>query len=142
MSKYKPGDRFILEITEIDQEAFLRGYPHHTYLIKGMDGAFSENVLDKLERVEPKTERIEPKTERIEPKTERIEPKTVLTNADNIRNMSLEDLAAVIMCPYDTAGDPKEIMPCIQEGEDPEFTKKCLECCKAWLQKEVSSGKA
>lgn len=121
MSKYKPGDKFILEITEIDQEAFLRGYPHPTYLIKGMNGAFSENVLDKLERVELQTER---------------------TNVDKIRNMSVDDLAAVIMCPYDTAGETKEIMPCIQEGEDLEFTKKCMECCKAWLQKEVTNGKS
>ena len=121
MNKYKPGDKFILEITEIDQEAFLRGYPHPTYLVKGMDGAFSENVLDKLERVEPQM---------------------IRTNADRYRNMSIEDLAAVIMCPYDTAGDPEEIMPCVQAGDDPEITKKCLECCKVWLQKEVSSGKA
>ena len=63
-----------------------------------------------------------------------------LTNADRIRNMSIDDLAAVIMCPYDTAGEDKDIMPCAQEGEDPEFTKKCFECCKEWLRKEVDHG--
>ncbi len=120
MSKYKPGDKFIVEIVGVDNEASLRGYPHASYQVKGAD-CFSENVLDKLERVEPQM---------------------IRTNVDRYRNMSLDEMAAVIMCPYDTAGDQKEIMPCIQAGEDPEFTKKCLECCKAWLQKEVSSGKA
>ena len=121
MSKYKPGDKFILEITEIDQEAFLRGYPYPTYLVKGMDGAFSENVLDKLDRVEPQM---------------------VRTNADNIRNMSIEDLAAVVMCPYTGEGVHKEAlcekMRLLTAPDD----KICIECCKTWLQKEVSSGKA
>ena len=51
-SKYKPGDQFILEITEVDEEAVTQGYPKPAYLVKGMNGAFSENVLDKLERIE------------------------------------------------------------------------------------------
>ena len=121
MSKYKPGDKFILEITEIDQEAFLRGYPHPTYLIKGMDGAYSENVLDKLERVEPQM---------------------IRTNVDRYRNMSLDEMAAVIMCPYTGEGVHKEAlcekMQLLSAPDD----KICIECCKAWLQKEVSSGKA
>ena len=124
MSKYKPGDKFILEITEMDQEAFLRGYPHPTYLIKGMDGAFSENVLDKLEC---------------------IEPQTAFTNADNIRNMSIEELAAVIMCPYDTAGDPEDIMPCAKDGiQEMVSVEACRACCIAWLNRkaEVSDGKS
>ena len=122
MSKYKPGDRFIVEITGVDSEASFQDYPHTVYQVKGA-GVFSENVLDKLERIEPQMA-------------------AGLTNADKIRNMSIDDLAAVIMCPYDTAGEQKEIMPCVEAGEDPEFTKKCYECCKAWLQKEVSSGQA
>lgn len=51
--KYKPGDKFILEITDIDQEAVTQGYPKPAYLVKGMNGAFSENVLDRLEPIEP-----------------------------------------------------------------------------------------
>ena len=53
MSKYKPGDKFVLEITGIDEETVTQGYPKPAYLVKGMNGAFSENVLDKLERIEP-----------------------------------------------------------------------------------------
>lgn len=120
--KYKPGDKFILEITEQHQESYLSGIPQPSYLVKGFDGPFSENVLDKLERIEPPMA---------------AAPKT---NVDRIHNMSLDDLAAVIMCPYDTAGEDKELMPCVQEGEDPEFTKKCYECSKAWLQKEADHG--
>ena len=51
-TKYNIGDKFILEITDIDQEAVTQGYPKPAYLVKGMNGAFSENVLDKLERIE------------------------------------------------------------------------------------------
>ena len=122
MSKYNPGDKFTIEITGVDNEASFRGYPHTVYQVKGA-GVFSENVLDKLEYIEPQMAAIR-------------------TNADKIRNMPLDDLAMMIVCPYDTVGEPEEIMPCVQAGEDPEFTKKCFECCKAWLQKEVSSGQA
>ena len=60
------------------------------------------------------------------------------TNADRIRTMGDEELAKIIMCPYDTAGKPIEIMPCakdgIQELWPPEDCKKCM---MEWLQKEV-----
>lgn len=59
--KYNIGDKFILEITEIDQEVVTQGYPKPAYLVKGMNGAFSENVLDKLERIEPQMAAV-PKT--------------------------------------------------------------------------------
>lgn len=39
------------------------------------------------------------------------ECKTV-TNGDKIRAMTDEELAEVIMCPYDTAREPLDIMPC------------------------------
>lgn len=60
------------------------------------------------------------------------------TNADRIRSMGDEDLTKIIMCPYDTAGKPIEIMPCakdgIQELRPPEDCKKCM---MEWLQQEV-----
>ena len=60
------------------------------------------------------------------------------TNADRIRSMGDEDLTKIIMCPYDTAGKPIEIMPCakdgIQELWPPEDCKKCM---MEWLQQEV-----
>ena len=61
-----------------------------------------------------------------------------MTNADKIRNMTDEELAMIIMCPYDTAG--KEIMPCILDGEDPEFMPqgRCFECTTKWLKKEAT----
>ena len=40
-----------------------------------------------------------------------------MTNADRIRSMSDEELQTIIMCPYDTAGKPMEIMPCVKDGE-------------------------
>ena len=48
-----------------------------------------------------------------------------MKNHEKIRNMSIEELADVIMCPYD--GDP--IMKC-PDG----FT--CTKCVYEWLQKE------
>ena len=60
------------------------------------------------------------------------------TNADRIRSMSDEDLTKIIMCPYDTAGKPIEIMPCVngnvQKLVSPEDCKKCM---MEWLQSEV-----
>ena len=60
------------------------------------------------------------------------------TNADKIREMSDEDLSMVIMCPYETAGEDVDIMPCIKETgvEGQSTVQKCYECCKEWLQKE------
>lgn len=64
------------------------------------------------------------------------------TNADRIRNMSLDEMAAVIMCPYTGEGVHKEAlcekMQLLSAPDD----KICIECCKAWLQKEVSNGKS
>ena len=45
-----------------------------------------------------------------------------MTNADRIRAMSDEELAVVIMCPYDM-----EHPLCIQ-------SPKCVDCCLKWLQ--------
>lgn len=61
-----------------------------------------------------------------------------VTNGDKIRAMTDEELAAVIMCPYDTAGDPIDIMPCVLEDGTQEFvpTNKCMACSVAWLQRE------
>lgn len=64
----------------------------------------------------------------------------IKTNEDKIRNMPLEGLARMLPCPYDTAGEQENIMPCIQVGEDPESTQRCYSCIKAWLQKEVRNG--
>lgn len=63
-----------------------------------------------------------------------------MTNADIIRNMPDEELAMIIMCPYDTAGE--EIMPCILDGEDPEFMPqgRCFECTTKWLKKEAKES--
>lgn len=55
-----------------------------------------------------------------------------MTNADRIRAMSDEELAVVIMCPYDM-----EHPLCIQ-------SPKCVDCCLKWLQQpaeEVNNGK-
>lgn len=61
------------------------------------------------------------------------------TNADAIRSMSDEEMAEIIMCPYDTAGKPADIMPCVKDGNiqelvSPEYCKKCM---MDWLQSEV-----
>ena len=61
-----------------------------------------------------------------------------MTNGDKIRAMSNEELTAIIMCPYDTAGDPIDIMPCAKDGIQ-EFVspEQCNDCMLKWLQREV-----
>ena len=62
-----------------------------------------------------------------------------MTNGDKIRSMTNEELAAVIMCPYDTAGEPLNIMPCVKDGEIQEFMEpeKCHACIVRYLEREV-----
>ena len=63
------------------------------------------------------------------------------TNADRIRSMGDEELAMVIMCPYDTAGDDEDIMPCMKiPFEDAPDSKTCMECTIAWLKREVKDA--
>lgn len=52
--------------------------------------------------------------------------------------MSDEELTAIILCPYDTAGDPIDIMPCAKDGIQ-EFVapKECKACIMKWLERNV-----
>lgn len=56
-----------------------------------------------------------------------------ITNADRIRNMTDEELALIIMCPYDNL--PGE---CTCEEDD--SRANCIKCCLEWLQAEVKEG--
>ena len=47
----------------------------------------------------------------------------IKTNADAIRNMTDEELAIIIMCPYDGTKEGD----CFMEG------RNCIQCCKEWL---------
>ena len=61
-----------------------------------------------------------------------------MTNSYRIRNMSDEELAAVLMCPYDTAGDPIDVMPCFKDGtQNMVDSKHCIQCSVEWLQRET-----
>ncbi len=51
-----------------------------------------------------------------------------MTNFGKIKNMSIEDMAMIIMCPYDGVAD---------KGECPESYKNCVQCCKDWLEREA-----
>lgn len=53
-----------------------------------------------------------------------IKSRRVQTNADRIRQMTDEELAKIIMCPYHT-----EPYLCSR--------KECVDCCIEWLQKPV-----
>lgn len=60
-------------------------------------------------------------------------------NAYRIRSMSDEELTKIIMCPYDTAGKPIEIMPCVRDGNVQELVppEDCKKCMMEWLQSEA-----
>ena len=68
-----------------------------------------------------------------------VDKYTRMTNADRIRSMSDEELTEIIMCPYDTAGKPIEIMPCVRDGNVQELVppENCKKCMMEWLQSEV-----
>ena len=51
------------------------------------------------------------------------------TNADRIRSFSDEELADIILCPYDTEGNPIEIM--LQKLV---YQDNCKKCMIEWLQ--------
>lgn len=63
-----------------------------------------------------------------------------MTNGDKIRNMTDEELAFVIMCPYDTIGEEDEIMPCMKQNFKASPTN-CCKCVEAWLKKEAPEPK-
>ena len=61
-----------------------------------------------------------------------------MTNADKIRNMTDEELADIMLCPYDTAGDPIDIMPCVKDGIQGLATpEECKACMMKWLGRSV-----
>ena len=62
-----------------------------------------------------------------------------MTNAEKIKKMSNDDLAFILMCPYDTAGDPEDIMPCVS-NDNPPSVKHCCECIREWLLKEAKEN--
>lgn len=53
-----------------------------------------------------------------------------MTNGDRIREMSDEELAVIIMCPYDIDQDM-----CICDIE-----MGCIECSRRWLEEEVGEA--
>lgn len=63
-----------------------------------------------------------------------------MTNGDRIRNMTDEQLTDIILCPYDTAGDPVDIMPCVKDGNIQELVSVdvCKKCMTDWLKKEIN----
>ena len=56
------------------------------------------------------------------------------TNADKIRAMSDDELAKMIICPYNSSGY-RNPPPCsLSKGKD------CNECIKEWLKKEAEGS--
>ena len=59
-------------------------------------------------------------------------PDVVFTNADKIREMSDEELAAIIMCPVNGDGTI-----CVGVGG-----KRCIECSLEWLRESAEADNA
>lgn len=59
-------------------------------------------------------------------------PDVVFTNADKIREMSDEELAAIIMCPANEDGTT-----CVGVGG-----KSCIECSLEWLRESAEADNA
>ena len=58
------------------------------------------------------------------------------TNGDKMRSMTDEELAVVIMCPYD--GESLKSMPCT--SQELMAAEKCIACSKAWLSREAKES--
>ena len=58
--------------------------------------------------------------------------------------MSDEELAVVIMCPYDTFGEELVAMPCAKEGNIQEYMSpgNCKKCCIDYLKREYKPESA
>lgn len=55
-----------------------------------------------------------------------------MTNADKIRQMTDEELAAIIMCPYDSDGENcKDVM---------EGFENCVKCTPEWLREKAGEN--
>lgn len=57
-----------------------------------------------------------------------------MTNGDKIRQMTDEELAEILMCPYDDCG--KMLENC-EKFKDVNRARRCQECSKAWLKREA-----
>lgn len=62
-----------------------------------------------------------------------------MTNREKIKQMNDDELSFILMCPYDTAGEPADIMPCVDDKQLPSV-KRCCDCIKDWLQKEAKEN--
>ncbi len=61
-----------------------------------------------------------------------------MTNKEKIQSMTDEELATVLLCPYDAAGNQLDIMPCIKDGIQRFITpEECNRCMIHWLNMEV-----
>ncbi len=70
------------------------------------------------------------------PYREENEVELAETNMDRIRRMSEEELAEVLMCPYDSAGNLFDEIPCY-DGRKLVTKEECRKCCVNWLKSEV-----
>ena len=57
-----------------------------------------------------------------------------MTNEEKIKAMETDDLAMIIMCPYDTLGNGLDKLPCDWKLVD---EPSCHRCVVEWLQKEA-----
>ena len=64
-----------------------------------------------------------------------------ITNKQRIQSMSDEELTRVLLCPYDTAGEEIDIMPCMKDGRTSMATQEeCRKCIIEWLHKTTVCG--
>lgn len=61
-----------------------------------------------------------------------------MKNGDKIRAMNNEELAAVLMCPYETVGEDDDVMPCAKDGVQKMVgPAECKRCLVSWLEREA-----
>lgn len=61
-----------------------------------------------------------------------------MTNGDKVRKMTDDELAFILMCPYDTVGAEDEVMPCVKDGTQLMVgPNECHKCSVEWLGREA-----
>lgn len=60
-----------------------------------------------------------------------------MTNYERIKNMSVEEMAEILMCPVEMDNNFKPPTNCGKYSNAIETDCDCYKCCEQWLESEV-----
>ena len=63
-----------------------------------------------------------------------------MTNYERIKNMSVEEMAEILMCPVEMDNNFKPPTNCGKYSNAIETDCDCCKCCEQWLESEVDNN--